>query len=340
MEPETAERPGGSPRRSPGRRNRDNLLPMDAPRSPAPFRLGRWLVTPRAGTLVDGDEEFVRVDDRALRVLARLAATPGEVVSVEALLEAAWPDVVVSPDSVYQAVATLRRALGDTTKEPTYIATVPRQGYRLVAAVEPVDDAAARGAAPAEPAVPVSSAAPVADAPSVVAASSPPPRRLAAMLAAVLGIAALAGALAWGVRSRTGDGDDGLPPRAIAVLPFADLTDKMDKEPFADGVTEQLIETLSRLPGAQVASRTDSFALKGSTQPSAALGRTLHARWLVEGSVRQAGERLRITARLVRAADGASVWSQDYDRTEADALRVQDEIAAEVGKALEKSWPH
>src|ERR1700761_6473144 len=107
---------------------------MDAPRFPHIYRIGRWQGDARAGAPRCGDD-VVRIDDRALRVLGRLAQTPGELVSVDTLLDAAWPDVVVSPDSVYQAVATLRRALGQEADGSAYIATVPRQGYRLMAEV-------------------------------------------------------------------------------------------------------------------------------------------------------------------------------------------------------------
>jgi TolB-like protein/DNA-binding winged helix-turn-helix (wHTH) protein len=284
---------------------------MDAPSSPAPFRLGRWQVQPRAGVITCG-EESVRVDDRALRVLGRLAATPGEVVSVDGLLDAAWPDVVVSPDSVYQAIATLRRALGD----PSYIVTVARQGYRLAAPVTADSEALPPASAP-EP-------------------STPPKSPGAAAWVAAALLALLLAAGAW-MHGRPIDPQQAAGIHSVAVLPFADLTDAMDKEPFADGVTEQLIESLARLPGAHVASRTDSVAIKPG-QAVAAVAAQLHVHWLIEGSVRKSGERLRVTARLVRAGDGSAVWSHDYDSTAVDALKLQDEIAADVARALQRAW--
>jgi TolB-like protein/DNA-binding winged helix-turn-helix (wHTH) protein len=387
---------------------------MDAPRLPSSFRLGPWLVSPRTGTLRSGDE-LVRVDDRALRVLARLAETPGEVVGIDALLDAAWPDVVVSPDSVYQAVATLRRALGDTAREPAYIATVPRQGYRLVAEVgwdRPAADAGAGAhasvaAAPGDASTPpgeagagaamVTSEASIASAlpgtpasldawippaapdsphPGVAEAAAPgpvvPARRpgalgptsmllavallvlaVGAMLVvdrsarrhgaeaasapAVAGASAPTGATAPSVASAGATGGADAPARSVAVLPFADLTDAMDKEPFADGVAEQVIEALGRLPGAHVASRTDSVAIPAG-RPVAEVARRLRVRWLVEGSVRKSGERLRVTASLVRAESGEVAWSHDWDSRSADALKLQDDVAAEVARALQQAW--
>src|ERR1700758_2208378 len=103
--------------------------PMDTP-----LRIGEWRVDPSLDQITQGGKT-VKLEPRAMRVLVCLAEHAGQVVSVEQLLDAVWKDVVVTPDSVYQAVAVLRRALGDDTKEPTYIPNVLRRGYRLVAPV-------------------------------------------------------------------------------------------------------------------------------------------------------------------------------------------------------------
>ena len=108
---------------------------------PKTLRIGDWFVNPLSGEIARG-EERVRLEARTMRLLLCLAESPGEVVSIDALLSQVWSGVVVTPDSVYQAVAALRRLLGDDAKQPAYIVTVPRLGYRLVAPVESqVDDA-------------------------------------------------------------------------------------------------------------------------------------------------------------------------------------------------------
>src|SRR4051812_42408669 len=106
---------------------------------PKTLRIGDWLVNPLSGEIARG-EERVRLEARTMRLLLCLAETPGEVVSIDALLNQVWSGVVVTPDSVYQAVAGLRRLLGDDAKQPAYIVTVPRLGYRLVAPVEPLGE--------------------------------------------------------------------------------------------------------------------------------------------------------------------------------------------------------
>src|ERR1700719_2853284 len=103
------------------------------------LRNGAWCVHPSSGQ-ISRDGEAVRVEVRTLRLLLSLAEHAGEVVSIEDLLTQVWPEVIVSPDSVYQAVASLRRLLGDDPKQPTYIETVPRLGYRMVAKVDPWPD--------------------------------------------------------------------------------------------------------------------------------------------------------------------------------------------------------
>src|SRR5271169_3756300 len=110
------------------------------------LRIGAWRVDPALDE-ISRDGETVKLEPRAMKVLLCLAEQAGQVVSVDQLLDAVWKDVVVTPDSVYQAVAGLRRALGDTSKEPAYIANVLRRGYRLVAPVAPWVDAPAALAA-------------------------------------------------------------------------------------------------------------------------------------------------------------------------------------------------
>jgi DNA-binding winged helix-turn-helix (wHTH) protein len=100
------------------------------------LRIGEWRADPAVGQL-SRDHEVVRLEPRTMRLLTYMAAHPGEVISIQEMLNNVWTDVVVTPESVYQAIATLRRALGDKSNDPSYIVTVPRRGYRLIAAVAP-----------------------------------------------------------------------------------------------------------------------------------------------------------------------------------------------------------
>jgi TolB-like protein len=124
------------------------------------------------------------------------------------------------------------------------------------------------------------------------------------------------------------------PARTVAVLPFLNLSADHDAGYFSDGLTEELIFLLSRTADLRVVARTSCFRFKGSTKDVREIGQKLGAELLVEGGVRLAGDRLRVTARMVGAADGLELWSDRYDRTLGDVLRVQEEIAAAIAGAL------
>jgi len=123
--------------------------------------------------------------------------------------------------------------------------------------------------------------------------------------------------------------------RSIAVLPFANLSEDKSNEYFADGLSEELLNLLSRMQGLRVVARTSSFSFKGRVANAAEIARELKVAYLLEGSVRRSGSRIRITAQLVRASDSSHVWSQSFDRDLSDIFAVQDEIAAAVARELE-----
>jgi serine/threonine-protein kinase len=155
-----------------------------------------------------------------------------------------------------------------------------------------------------------------------------PARALA--LAAVLAIVLLVGRAVLGR-----DGSSGRPPLAsAAVLPFVDLSPGKDQEYFSDGLTEELITSLSQVEGLRVAARTSSFQFKGGSADVREVGRRLDVGAVIEGSVRKSGNRMRIAAQLVNASDGYQLWSQAYDRELTDVFTVQEEIARAIVAAL------
>ena len=125
-----------------------------------------------------------------------------------------------------------------------------------------------------------------------------------------------------------------VPPHSIAVLPFVDLSEGMANEEFADGMTEELIDRLNRIPGLRVPAPASTFNYKNKTVPIAEIGKALGVAFVLDGSVRKAGDRVRVAARLIRANDDTVVWSESYDRPWSDILTVQDDIASEVTSAL------
>jgi transcriptional activator of cad operon len=272
-----------------------------------PLRIGDWRLDPQAGLITRGNRSE-RLEARTLRLLLFLANRAGETVSVEELLDNVWSGVVVTQDSVYQAVAALRRLLGDDAKQPSYIATVPRLGYRLIAPVSPWPDVPPEGSAP-----PLT------------------PRSISRVWAGVATATALflivVGLIAWRAAAPS--------PKSVAVMPFLDLTtQEMKEEYFADGLTEALIDRLSALPDFEVPAPTAAYYYKGKTIPVGQIGRELDVRYLLDGSLRESGDTMRISARLLRTADGFVVWSANFDAPKADRSKAQDEIAGEVARSV------
>ncbi len=193
------------------------------------------------------------------------------------------------------------------------------------------------GAAPA-PAVP----APAAPAAPAAAAAAGKERRHRPYLAAAVAVAiALMIFRPWHSPPAHREAAASAPAAAVtpsvAVLPFADLSEHHDQEYFSDGLTEELIDTLARIPQLRVPARTSSFAFKGKAAPVGEIGKALRVAYLLEGSVRTSGTRMRIAAQLVRADDGFQVWSQTFDRDTHDVFQVQDEIARAVADQLRLS---
>jgi TolB-like protein len=124
---------------------------------------------------------------------------------------------------------------------------------------------------------------------------------------------------------------------SIAVLPFVNMSGDADNEYFSDGLTETLLHMLAQLPELRVAARTSSFAFKGKDAGIEEISKALNVAHILEGSVQKSGNRVRITAQLIRAEDGFHVWSQNYDRTLEDIFAIQDEIANDVAGALDAS---
>ena len=122
--------------------------------------------------------------------------------------------------------------------------------------------------------------------------------------------------------------------RSIAVLPFVDMSAEKDQEYLSDGIAEELLNLLVKIPGLQVAARTSSFSFKGKDVQIADVARELNVAHVLEGSVRKSGDRVRITAQLIQAKDGFHLWSETYDRTLDDVFAIQDEISAAVVEAL------
>jgi transcriptional activator of cad operon len=283
------------------------------------LQIGEWIVNPSRDSISKGTETQ-KLEPRTMRLLLCLADAPGEVVSVDRLLNEVWTGVIVGSASVYQAVSQLRKLLGDVDPEPTYIATVPRKGYRLVAVVKRLE-------APSE----TPAAAPVA-----AADATPLPARRGMKVPLLLGGALLialvvVGAVIW---NKTSTGKLLSAANSIVVLPFIDMTAEKADQAFCDGLTEELSNWLAQIPTLRVVARTSAFAFRGDADVRK-IGKALDTNHILEGSMRRAGNRMRVTVQLIDARTGYHLWSEDFDRPIDDAIKIQEDISRSVAGTLQ-----
>jgi adenylate cyclase len=298
------------------------------------FRLGAWLVDPGSGQIANG-ATVIRVEPKAMDVLVYLAAHQGQVVSREDLERDVWRGALVGYDAVTGTIIKLRKALDDDAREPRYIATVPKRGYRLLRGVVQASEPAPPDPVPnsAEPAPGPMSTPPV----QTPSAPRVPWRKTAAIglsLALVLAFAVtlLERRAQVPVRAslvpRTAD----LP--SLVVLPFANLGPNPGEQYFIDGLTEGLIANLSKLAGLRVIAPSSAFAFAGGDSDPREAAEQLGVRYVLQGSLRRSGERLRVTAKLVDTSSGAHLWAEQFDGGERDLFALQDQVAEGTARAL------
>ncbi len=278
-------------------------------------------------------EERVRIPPKAFDVLRYLVENPGRLVTQDELLEALWPETYVNPEILRKYILDIRKILGDRPDKPVFIETVTKRGYRFVAQV--MEDTAPASTSLTEP-----------DAGAMQPTASKPtgPRhefplhkghRLRALVIPAV-LIVIAAAMAVFLRpARNKPIARALNNSSIAVLPFADLSPGKDQEYFSDGLTEELINDLAKVPGLKVVARSSAFQFKGRNEDLRAVGRKLGVANVLEGRVRKEGNQVRITAELIKADDGFQLWSETYDREVSHIFAAQDEIARAVASALQ-----
>src|SRR5437867_2832264 len=268
----------------------------------------------------------ISLQDQPFRLLALLLERAGEVVTREELRDKLWPaDTFVDFDhSLNTAVRKLREALGDSAETPRYVETLARRGYRFVAPLaEPGPTAPLAHSADADAASPS----------PPTATRLPPSARRALVIAAVLSSAALVAHWAGGrPKPRTPPGQR----LTLAVLPFDNLSGDADQEYLSDGLTEEMITQLGRLEPdrLRVTARSSTWKYKHADRDIGRLRQELGADYVLEGSLRRAGERVRVTAQLIQAVDQTHVWAETYERDLGDVLVLESDVARAVARAI------
>ncbi len=260
--------------------------------------------------------EPVAIKPKALDTLLVLVEQRGQVVSKDELMSRLWPDTAVEEANLTQNIFVVRKALGEVPGEQRFIATVARHGYRFVAEV------AEERAADARPGI-------------TDAMPTDGHRRRSWRLIALTAIS-LAGALivAMVLWDRQQASSTATPIRAMAVLPFRNLSADPEQAYFVDGMTEAVITDLASISALRVVSHQSVRRYRDSAQPLADIARELGVDAIVEGSVGRTGNRIRLTAQLIEARSDQHLWAASYDRELGDVLTLQGQLARAVAGAV------
>jgi adenylate cyclase len=311
--------------------------------------------------------EVVRLERIPMELLCLLVERRGQVVSRAEILDRIWGQGVFidSENAINTAVRKIRQALKDDADAPSFIVTIPAKGYRFIAQVAvPSGDLHPAGVLDGElTPVPVAECelnghpngqGSNAAAPPILPPPAPPEEnqsrfngyRLAGLGSAV-GVAVIAGiiwaTLHWfqpapapsAVRLSTAQERPRLPDKpSIAVLPFTNMSGDREQEYFSDGITDDLIAGLSRLPALLVIAHASTFTYKGKAAKLHEVGSELGVKYVLEGSVRKAVDRVRVTVQLEDTATGAELWAEQYDRPLRDVFALQDEIVRRIVTTL------
>lgn len=299
----------------------------------APFRVGDWEAHPRSCRLVRNGAES-KVSPRSMEVLVYLAERAGVAVTHDELLDAFWRGMISTPNAIQKCVVELRHALGHGGGEPTYIETVPKRGYRLVASVARLD---------APPGASVDIPAPIANGSAAVTANVSKratrvsPRGAwwlgALALTAIVGVAAVRIFDVQAISQRPAAAL--ASPKSIAVIRFRNVDGSSDHAYLADGMASALLDALSKAPTLSVMDRGRSFTHSIANETIQAIGAELGVDHVLEGSVQVLGDRMRVSAALYRSSDGERLYVYRDEEPIAQFLHVQDKVVSNVLTALE-----
>ncbi len=288
------------------------------------FRFGAYEVDSRTGELRKNGMR-IRCQEQPIQVLVALLERPGELLTREELRQRVWPeDTFVDFDhALNTAVKKIRAALNDEADSPRYLETVPRRGYRFIAPVQ-TEMTPARNPEelPAEKL-------------EVPETHRPSINRRVILLAATL-IAFVGGGYYW-TNYRARASDNNTPNRTIvAVLPFENMTNDPSQEYFSDGMTEETISQLGRLNSQNlgVIARTSAMKYKHSGKGAREIGRELNSDYLLEGSIRREGSRVRVVAQLIRVTDQSPRWSHQFDYEFGEPLYIETDAATEIANMV------
>ncbi len=285
------------------------------------FRVGSWLVQPSLNTISLADAK-TQLEPKVMEVLLCLARHAGEVLSKDKLIQSAWPGTFVTDDVLKRCISQLRHAFGDDVRDPRFIDTIPKRGYRLVASVEWISP---WQSAPEKQVLPETD--------WIVAKRLWRMFGLLGITAAlafliVLSVFGVSGVRTW-LRPK-------LDPQihSLAVLPLRNLSADPAQEYFSDGMTDALITNLAQVGPLKVISQTSVMRYKKTQKTLPEIARELNVDGIVEGTVQRSGDRIRISAQLIHGPSDKHLWARSYERELRDTLQLQTELARDIAEGI------
>src|SRR6202051_4651565 len=300
------------------------------------YRFGQFALDSLKRPLSRADSP-VSLTPKAFDVLLALVQNPNRFVAKEELLQAVWGDTFVEEGNLKQYISHLRKALGDNSEDARLIVTIARKGYQFTGDVTEAADTAIRAAvqrSTAETSLAGTQTVPEVRADEVVPKVPRGWGKTAVAGASAVIFVVVVGYMSWRHFRAL------IPPKSqkimLAVLPFENLTGDPNKEYLADGLTEETISQLGRLHPQQlgVIARTSVMGYKHKDERLDQIGRDLSVQYVLENSLRESGNHIRLTAQLIQVKDQTHLWSQDYDYPVNDILNIEDNVAKAVAHEI------
>jgi DNA-binding winged helix-turn-helix (wHTH) protein/TolB-like protein len=303
------------------------------------YRFGEFVLDPRRRLLSRAGSN-VTLTSKAFDVLHFLVRNPNRLITKEELLRSVWGDAFVEEGNLTQYISHLRKALGDNLSEDArLIVTIPRKGYQLTGDVTLTETPDASGQHAVQVSTTANSSAAAQRALKSSVDAPVPKTRSHWWKAAVVGISAACFAVVCFASWK--HFEESMPLHShksmLAVLPFENLTGDPDKEYLADGLTEETISEIAMLSPEQlgVIPRSSVMGYKHKDERLDQVGRDLSVQYVLENSLRQNGNELRLTARLIQIKNQTALWSQDYDYAAKDILNMEGEVAKTVAREIQ-----
>jgi len=273
------------------------------------YQLGTWMICPQTNT-ISNKADIHSIDNKSMQVLLLLIQQAGKKVTKDQIFEHIWKDRFVTDDILSVTVSKIRKVLGDKARSPTFIKTLPGEGYLLIAKVNKINSTKQH---------------------SYKKINSLPVKLTALFLLLVAFL------VMYFITA-----DENLPSHqininSIAVLPFDDLSAEQDNQYFADGLSDAIINQLSQIKSLKVISRYSSFTYRGKYN-AADIGQALQVDTLLDGSVQKMGEQVRINVRIFSTKNGQQLWSKTFDSDTQNSFELQDNISTTIQEIIQPNY--